>query len=105
MPCMIARPARTYWLGPADEPLNGSVLELSVGVQDFLFEKQSKLERWRIAARLPWWAEAVIYVVVAAGWAVCIYITLLYGVTFTTDQVRTVSALAGPANAAATRKS
>ena len=53
-----------------------------------MFEKQTRLERWRVASRLPWWAEIVIYIIVAGGWAVCIYITLLYGVTFTSDQVR-----------------
>ena len=36
---------------------------------------------------MPWWVNPVVYTVVALGWLFSIYTTLLYGVTFTDEQV------------------
>ena len=37
---------------------------------------------------VPWWTSIVLYAVIAAGWVMCVYTMLLYGSTFTDDQVR-----------------
>jgi len=36
---------------------------------------------------LPWWVSIVLYVVIAVGWLLCFYSTLLYGVKFDDEKV------------------
>ena len=57
------------------------------GAQENLLEQRNWFERYFFDWRMPWWTAIVLYCVVAAGWVLCFFFTLLYGVTFTEDQV------------------
>ena len=37
---------------------------------------------------MPWWVGIILYIVIAAGWLLSWFFTLLYGVKFSADQVR-----------------
>jgi len=57
-------------------------------VQTTCIEQPNWLERAFLNWAVPWWVSPLLYAIIAAGWILCIYTTLLYGVKFSDDQVR-----------------
>ena len=66
--------------------------------EDYL-QKRMWVQRRLLDWHVPWWVSPVLYAIIFAGWIVCVYFTLLYGVTFTFDQVER-----GQADAQAARR-
>ena len=56
-------------------------------VQVKYIEQPSRFQRTFLDWTVPWWVSPLLYSIVAAGWAMCIYTMFLYGATFTDDQV------------------
>ena len=55
-----------------------------------LIEESTWYHRAFLEWTVPWWTAPILYTIIAIGWALCIYTTLLYGVKFSDDQVRSV---------------
>jgi hypothetical protein len=51
-----------------------------------LMRPHGAVERVLLDWRLPWWTEPLLYLLVAFGWLLCFYVSILYGVTFTETQ-------------------
>lgn len=60
-------------------------------LQPSLLQQRNWFQRTFLDWYVPWWVEPLLYVVVFGGWIVCWYFTLLYGVKFTYEQVKSIS--------------
>jgi len=58
-------------------------------VQTTCIEHPNWFERMFLNWTAPWWVSPVLYGIIGVGWILCVYTTLLYGVKFSDDQVRT----------------
>ena len=56
-------------------------------LQEDYLERRNWMQRTFLDWHVPWWVNPVLYAIIGAGWVVSMYFTLLYGVTFTYDQV------------------
>jgi hypothetical protein len=52
-------------------------------------ERRTGWQRTLLDWHVPWWVSPILFGVLLAGWVVSFYFTLLYGISFTYDQVRT----------------
>jgi hypothetical protein len=57
-------------------------------LQPALLQQRNWFQRTFLDWFVPWWVEPLLYLTVYGGWIVCWYFTLLYGVTFTYEEVR-----------------
>jgi len=56
--------------------------------QETYIAKRNWFQRVFLDWHMPWWVAVILYCVVAAGWIMCFYATLLYGVKFEDEKVR-----------------
>ena len=59
-------------------------------LQEAFLQERNCMQRTFLDWHAVWWVEIILYCVVFAGWAVCWYFNLLYGVKFTYDEVRAI---------------
>jgi len=73
-------------------------LLLLVVLQETYIAKRNWFQRVFLDWHMPWWVAIMLYCIVAAGWIMCFYATLLYGVKFEDEKVRPRDWQAGIAN-------
>jgi len=66
-----------------------------LAMQVDLIEESTWYHRAFLEWTVPWWTAPILYAIIAVGWALCIYTTLLYGVKFSDDQVRAAPGAVG----------
>ena len=56
-------------------------------MQETYVEQRNWFERTFLDWELPWWISPLLYSIIMFCWLLCFYVTLLYGVKFSDDQV------------------